>query len=64
MNLSKCPHCGVRLRDFLYADACPHCHEVLKHNNQPRLTPVREKITKTRAWPVRTFFSLVRLVES
>ena len=59
----KCPHCGVRLGDFIYADACPHCHEVLEHN-QAKLTPVREKITKTRSWPVRTFFSLVRFVES
>ena len=60
----KCPHCGVRLGDFFYADACPHCHEALEHNSQARLTPVREKVTKTRAWPVRAFFGLVRFVES
>ena len=60
----KCPHCGARLGDFLYADACPHCHEVLEHNNQAKLKPAHAKVTKTRSWPVRTFFSLVRFVES
>jgi hypothetical protein len=63
MNISKCPHCGLELGNFLYADACPHCHEVLEHN-QAKLPPVREKLTKTRSWPVQTFFSLVRFVES
>ena len=60
----KCPHCGVGLGDFLYADACPHCHEVLEYNNQARLTPAHEKVTKTRSWPVQAFFGLVRFVES
>jgi len=60
----KCPHCGVRLGDFLYADACPQCHEALEHNNMARLKPAHEKVTKTRSWAVRAFFSLVRLVES
>jgi hypothetical protein len=64
MFKQKCPHCGVRLGDFLYADACPHCHELLEYNNQARLKPAREKVTKTGSWPVRAFFSLVRLVES
>ena len=59
----KCPHCGVRLGDFLYADACPHCHEVLEHN-QAKPAAVGEKKTKTRLWPVRAFFSVVRFVES
>ena len=59
----KCPHCGVKLGDFLYADACPRCHQVLEYN-QAKLTPVREKMKKTRSWPVQTFFSLVRFVES
>ena len=51
------------LGDFLYADACPRCHQVLEYN-QAKLTPVREKMKKTRSWPVQTFFSLVRFVES
>ena len=60
----RCSHCGVRLGGFLYADACPHCHEVLEHNSRARLTPSQERVIKTRLWPVRAFFSLVRLVES
>jgi len=60
----KCLHCGVRLGDFLYADACPHCHEVLEHNDMARLKPADENVTKTRSWPVRAFFGLVRFVES
>jgi hypothetical protein len=63
MNISRCPHCGVQLGNFLYADECPRCHEVLEHN-QARLEPLREKITKTISWPVRAFFSVVRFVES
>jgi len=59
----KCPHCGVKLGNFLYADACPHCQQVLEHN-QAKLTPARAKVTKTRSWPVQIFFSLVRFVES
>ena len=63
MNLLKCPHCGVKLGAFLYADACPRCHEVLEHN-QAKLTRLRPKVTKKRSWPVQIFFSLVRFVES
>lgn len=35
MNKSKCPHCGTKLGNFMYADMCPHCHEELKHNTRP-----------------------------
>jgi len=63
MFMKKCPHCGVKLGDFLYADACPHCHEVLK-KNLPMHTPVYVKVATTSSWPVRTFFSMMRLVES
>ncbi len=59
----KCPHCGVKLGDFLYADACPHCHEVLKHNLTMH-TPVRRRVATAKSWPVRAFFSIVRFVES
>ena len=34
MNLYKCPHCHVKLVNFLYADDCPHCHTELKHNTK------------------------------
>jgi hypothetical protein len=59
----KCPHCGVKLGNFAYADACPHCHEVLK-DNLPMHASVHVKVAKAKSWPVRTFFSLVRFVES
>ncbi len=58
----KCPHCGLKLGDFLYADACPRCHRVLKHN-QAKPSPAKQ-IATPRAWPVRVFFSIVRVVES
>jgi len=63
MFMEKCPRCGVKLGDFLYADACPHCHEVLKHNIAMH-TPVHVKVAKAKSWPVRGFFSIVRFVES
>jgi hypothetical protein len=63
MFKTKCPHCGAKLGDFLYAVACPHCHEVLKHN-LPIHTPVHLKVVRAKSWPVRAFFSIVRFVES
>ena len=63
MFTTKCPHCGIKLGDFLYADACPHCHEVLKRN-LPMHPVVHKKVAATKSWPVRAFFSLVRFVES
>ena len=63
MFKTKCPHCGVKLGDFLYADACPHCHEVLTHN-LPMHTQVHLKVATAKSWPVRAFFSIVRFVES
>jgi hypothetical protein len=59
----KCPHCGVKLGDFLYADACPHCQEVLK-DNLPMHTSARLKVTTAKSWPSRAFFSIVSFVES
>jgi hypothetical protein len=59
----KCPHCGVKLGDFLYADACPHCHEVLKHN-LPIHAPLDVKVARAKAWPVRVFFTVRDFVES
>jgi len=64
MNRSKCPNCGVKLGNFLYADVCPHCHEELKHNTK-RLVPSPQKDPKKpRSWLVRAFFRIVRFVES
>ena len=64
MFKQRCPHCGVKLGRFLYADACPHCHEVLEYNNQARLTSARETKIRPRSWLVRAFFGIMRVVES
>ncbi len=64
MTRSICPHCGAKLDDFLYADACPHCREELKHNTKP-LVPVQgEDPAQPKSWPVRTFLRIARLVKS
>src|SRR5207244_1345481 len=55
MNITKCPHCGVKLGNFLYADACPHCHEELKHNTRPLLSTPKQDPRKAKLWPVRMF---------
>ena len=59
----RCPHCGVKLGNYLYADACPLCHEVLKAN-LPMHIPADVKVARPESWPVRAFFSIVRFVES
>jgi predicted amidophosphoribosyltransferase len=64
MNKSRCPRCGVKLGNFLYADACPRCHEELKHNTQPLVTAKKKDPQKKNLWPVRIFFSILRVVES
>lgn len=64
MNRSRCPHCGVKLGNFLYADACPRCHEELKNNTKPLVQAEKEDSRKQKLWPVRIFFSILRLVES
>jgi uncharacterized protein (DUF983 family) len=61
--LTKCPHCHVKLGNYLYADACPHCGEELKHNTAPLLPPVA-KATGPRSLPVRAFLRVVRFIES
>jgi hypothetical protein len=63
MFIKKCPHCGVKLGDFLYADACPHCHEILK-DNLPLRTSAHVKVARPKSWSIRAFFSIVRFVES
>jgi hypothetical protein len=63
MFAKKCPICGVKLGNYLYADACPHCHEVLRRNLADP-TPVHAKVAKMRSWPVRAFFSVRDFVES
>jgi len=63
MNRYKCPHCGVRLGNFLYADACSDCHEELKHNTRALFAP-KSALQKPSAWPRQLFIRLLRFVES
>jgi hypothetical protein len=60
----KCPHCGIKLGDFLYAYECPYCHEELKHNTRLLVSAKKQDSLKPQSWPVSLFFRIVRLVES
>ena len=53
----------VELPVHLYADACPHCHEELKHNTRPLSAPKQDS-RKAKAWPVQMFSRLLRFGES
>ncbi len=64
VNISKCPLCRVKLGDFIYADACPHCHKELAHNRRPTLATTKADPGKENAWAVRLFTRFVRFVES
>jgi hypothetical protein len=63
MNQSKCPHCGVKLGNFRYADACPHCHTELTANTRPLIASTKKSHTPM-GWPGQWFCRFVRLVES
>ena len=58
MNTSRCPHGGVRLSNFLYADACPHCHENLKVET-PDSGPKKDP-HKVQPWLVRGIYTTPR----
>jgi hypothetical protein len=64
MNKSKCPHWGVKLGNFLYADACPHCRHELEHNTKPLISAPANAPQREEAWPIRLFLTAVRFVES
>jgi len=64
MHAAKCPHCHVRLGQFMYADACPHCHKELHDNTQPLTVSAKRDPLKTRAWPITAFFRMVAVIES
>jgi sarcosine oxidase delta subunit len=64
MSKLKCPHCGMRLGNYLYADACPHCHNELEHNTRILTAAPAKQPQKANAWPLRFFLRVVRLVES
>jgi hypothetical protein len=63
-HITKCPHCKLKLGDFLWADACPHCHKELEHNTRVAVSAPPKDPLRTRAWPIRLFRRIVRLVES
>jgi len=63
MFTARCPHCKVKLGNFLYAHECPHCHEVLTRN-LANPAPTRMKVAACGSWPLRALFSLARVVES
>ena len=54
----------MKLGNFLYADACPHCHQELKHNTAPLLSLPKKDPLKPKPWLERAFFRMVRFVES
>jgi hypothetical protein len=60
---TECLRCGVKLGNYLYADACPRCHELLKRNLADP-TPVHATVATARSWPVRAFFGIRDFVES
>lgn len=64
MNKSRCPHCGFKLGNFLYADACPHCHEELKHNTKRLIEAQKKDPQLAQPRLSRIFFGVVHLVES
>lgn len=63
MNRPNCPHCGAKLGNFLYADACPHCHVVLAHNTKPLLPAQTADPIPPPSWLTRCFVRILRLVE-
>ena len=64
MYKTKCPYCGIKLGNFMYAYECPHCHEELKHNARPTGAVIKKDSQKVKSWPVSLFSRIVRLVES
>lgn len=64
MNKSLCPHCGARLGNFLYADACPDCREELVHNTRPLIADPPHDPHKQASWLVRLLLSIRHVVES
>lgn len=63
MTKTRCPHCGGKLGQYLYADACPACRQELEHNTRELVAaPVRDP-HRVRAWPVRLVQAIVRVVE-
>lgn len=64
MNALRCPHCWVRLKNYLYADACPHCQHELLNNTRVLISVPRVEGRRNNAWYCRMFRGVVRLIES
>ena len=55
MNKWKCPACGERLGNYLYADACPKCQTELKYNTVKLLPPTIKNPWLRKSWLGRFF---------
>ncbi|ACB74513.1 hypothetical protein Oter_1228 [Opitutus terrae PB90-1] len=63
MSSRNCPHCGHRLGNYLYADACPSCHRELTHNTRPLVTPPKLDPNRVRSPMYRAFLGLRNAIE-
>lgn len=54
----------MKLGNYLYADACPHCKKGLEHNTKVFDAPRVKDPKRVRSWPIRCFFGIVKLIES
>ena len=64
MNKSKCPHCGVKLGNFAYAEVCPFCFDDIEHNSKPLLSVTMANPVREKALLIRLLRTVVRFVES
>jgi hypothetical protein len=64
MYKPKCPHCGFRLGNHLYAEACPECQHVLRTRSSEAAAAPLPGPAKADAWPIRFFLRVRGFVES
>jgi hypothetical protein len=64
MSLNRCPHCGIKLGNFLWADFCPHCQQELKHNTRPLVAGPPKKPASEASWLMRGLRRVVKIIES
>jgi hypothetical protein len=64
MNKSKCPHCGVKLGNFAYAEVCPFCFDDIEYNSKPLLSAPVANPQREKAPLIQLFRTVVRFVES
>jgi hypothetical protein len=61
MSIQQCPHRNVRFRDFLYADACPACHEAPECKLDDPPSPI--KVAGPQGGPLGGFLGKVRFLK-